>query len=777
MAIRKINLRKHTAWLLSLFALLLYVNTIPNDYSLDDVYVTNGNPQVAKGFSGMVDIFTSFYENREGFTYGYRPVVKSSFAMEYELWGFNPHLSHLVNAILYALLAFIIYRVSLIVFKRESHQFVVLLTAFFIAIPLHTETVASLKNRDELLACLFAFGSALFLINANEGKKHILNLSLGILMLLLALLSKLSALPMVIIIPLLIFHAGRAQIPQNKGLFHVLKMLKNPFFVASASLIVLNILLGSMVISPYDKAGLTINSIFLILSSLLALFPAWKKMKSSETTDSPVLFYASIAASAIVIIAVYSLNNYLYKYLIIFSALAFQWISTNANLRISKDAARRMMKRPPWYLLVLLSGLLVVLLFAFLSKTAPSAGSGGTETYQVLFWQNPLYFSAEPYEFVAAAGATLLKYTLLFIWPFDLAFYYGYDTIQIGAEQWTNWLSLIVFLILTIWALIRWYFRASIAALGFLILMICLSMYSNLFVPVAGIVAERLAFLASFGYCILLARFIWKLPLLFKINEGHRNHSLVIIFLGLAIILPFTIKTADRNRDWNNYMTLFRADIGKLTRSVKANDLMAAALFREASVAIEKGRSIESQIPKLKEVVLHYQRCVEIYPEHDKAWSNIAYINIRYLGQAAEAVKAYRRSLELRPDDVQSQSNLAYAQFVAGDFDGAIDAYLAALRMAPDSIPLMSSLSNVYFRKRDTLRAFGLNDSIMKLNPELALPYVNMASFRLDLKDTVSAVAYFEQAYRRDQQNIRIRQFLFSYFSSKGEISRAALYK
>ena len=93
-----------------LFACLLYVNTIPNDYNLDDELVTRDHRTTSKGISAIPEIIDSYYyEDDIGYKYGYRPVTHIFFAIEHEFLGENPHLSHVINVLLYAFLCLAIY--------------------------------------------------------------------------------------------------------------------------------------------------------------------------------------------------------------------------------------------------------------------------------------------------------------------------------------------------------------------------------------------------------------------------------------------------------------------------------------------------------------------------------------------------------------------------------------------------------------------------------------------------------------------------------------------
>ena len=140
------------------FAFLLYVNSISYEYTMDDDIFFLKHTSVRKGFSGMGEIWSygsmEKFDNTQG-VQAYRPILLVVFAVEKELFGFNPAVSHFINVALYVLIALALYRV-LRLLLRDVHPYIIaLVTVCFIAHPLHTEVVASVKSRDELLAGLF----------------------------------------------------------------------------------------------------------------------------------------------------------------------------------------------------------------------------------------------------------------------------------------------------------------------------------------------------------------------------------------------------------------------------------------------------------------------------------------------------------------------------------------------------------------------------------------------------------------------------------------------
>lgn len=194
---------------LVVFAFILYGNTIPNQYALDDIYVTNGNPQTSRGFSALPEIFTSRYANvnnddGSALRFGYRPIVKATFAIEHQFFKRAPHVSHFINVLLYALVLVVLFQLLRKLMRDYHLMFPFLVVMIFAAHPAHTEVVASLKNRDELLVTLFAFLSMHSFLKYFDERKTLYLLG-GMGLFLLAYLSKASAMVYLAVFPVALY--------------------------------------------------------------------------------------------------------------------------------------------------------------------------------------------------------------------------------------------------------------------------------------------------------------------------------------------------------------------------------------------------------------------------------------------------------------------------------------------------------------------------------------------------------------------------------------------
>ncbi len=200
---------RHQLFILLILAFCLYANTLFNDYALDDITVLTGNSIVQKGISGIPQILTTgfFHGTIESDFQGgrYRPVVLVIFALEHQFFGTNPIVSHLINLVLFMFLITLLFKLLKTHIFREQHYYLAFITClFFIVHPIHTEVVANVKSRDELITFLFLLVSGLSFIKYFEKKKYF-SLAVGLFCFLLALLTRESAVPFIVIVPLILY--------------------------------------------------------------------------------------------------------------------------------------------------------------------------------------------------------------------------------------------------------------------------------------------------------------------------------------------------------------------------------------------------------------------------------------------------------------------------------------------------------------------------------------------------------------------------------------------
>ena len=190
------------ATLVALVAILLYAQTVNNKYVLDDYPTIKENKLTKKGFNGVAEIFkhSYWYGNDGKDDWLYRPLSVAMFAVEWQFWPDQPAAGHTINILLYGLTGFCLFLVLKKTFENYNLLFPLVVALLFIAHPLHTEVVANIKSRDEILTFLFFLLSFNWLLDyARKGSNA--KLAGATMALFLALMAKESAIMFLFIFP------------------------------------------------------------------------------------------------------------------------------------------------------------------------------------------------------------------------------------------------------------------------------------------------------------------------------------------------------------------------------------------------------------------------------------------------------------------------------------------------------------------------------------------------------------------------------------------------
>ena len=213
--------------IIAISSFLLYANTFGHDYAQDDAIVITDNMFTQDGINGISglltkDTFFGFFkvEGKEALVAGgrYRPLSLLTFAIEQEIFGSSPAVSHFFNAVLYALLCVIIYLTLVIILVKTRVRdalpwFAFIATMIFAFHPIHTEAVANIKGRDEIMA--FLLGLSAIYILVRDKHSEIIKWTSAAVLFLLALMSKENAITLIPVCFLIFWYLRKETFSQS----------------------------------------------------------------------------------------------------------------------------------------------------------------------------------------------------------------------------------------------------------------------------------------------------------------------------------------------------------------------------------------------------------------------------------------------------------------------------------------------------------------------------------------------------------------------------------
>lgn len=223
--------------IIAIIGLIFYANSFSNEFALDDRPIIVENEFVKEGFSGIPKILTSdafaSYLQQQNSTNTlnggrYRPLSIVTFAVEQQFLGTrgkeeladstglekgnmlteaaenkiknDMYVRHVLNVLLYIFSVMVLLHFIRTILFPGNTLIPFIAALLFLVHPIHTEVVANVKSRDEILSLLFITLTFLSAFKFYDGRQK-KDLYLSLLYFFLALLSKEYALMTLILLP------------------------------------------------------------------------------------------------------------------------------------------------------------------------------------------------------------------------------------------------------------------------------------------------------------------------------------------------------------------------------------------------------------------------------------------------------------------------------------------------------------------------------------------------------------------------------------------------
>lgn len=276
---------------------------------------------------------------------------------------------------------------------------------------------------------------------------------------------------------------------------------------------------------------------------------------------------------------------------------------------------------------------------------------------------------------------------------------------------------------------------------------------SNLFFPVGFVVAERVLYVPSMGFCVLVAHG-------FKVL-CQRGVLKKLSWLMMALLLStHAVKTFHRNWDWESEYTLFTAALkvnknnAKLWNNVghalenQNNYVMALRYFLQATRVqpddigahmnvgrtyknLNRSREAEEAYLVAKalmpQVIPGKKYATRVAPNHLNVYINLANLIRANESRLEEADQLYRQAISMRPDFKQAYISRGELLLKMNKLTEARDAYLRALDLDKTNADLWYNLAIVHIEMKEPHEALANFNHALELSPRHKLALFNSA--------------------------------------------------
>lgn len=152
-----------------LVTLITFTNTLLNGFVYDDITIVQNNTSI-NALSKIPDLFLQSYFGKDNNAGTYRPLTTLSFALNYAINGLEPYGYHLVNIIVHIINSLLVYWI--VKYYSQSKLLGIFTALLFSVHPVHSEAVASVYGRAELLAVMFLLVAWVYYLKSSINKYY-----------------------------------------------------------------------------------------------------------------------------------------------------------------------------------------------------------------------------------------------------------------------------------------------------------------------------------------------------------------------------------------------------------------------------------------------------------------------------------------------------------------------------------------------------------------------------------------------------------------------------
>ncbi|KAM9483967.1 protein O-mannosyl-transferase TMTC4 isoform 1-T1 [Salvelinus alpinus] len=340
----------------------------------------------------------------------------------------------------------------------------------------------------------------------------------------------------------------------------------------------------------------------------------------------------------------------------------------------------------------------------------------------------------------------------------------------------------------TAWLLLLWCFliglisqalcsqdsqRRRTLTLGLVLLVVPFLPACNIFFRVGFVIAERVLYLSSAGYCLLLAYALGHCCGRWSRHKGLLRASL------LALLCVYVARCALRSHQWRSEQSLFTSALSVCPLNAKVhynvgknladrgNTSAAIRYYREAvrlhptyvhamnnlgNILKERNELVEAEELLAKAVLIQpdfaaawmnlgiVQNSLKKYKEAEQSYWNAIQFRKKYpdcyynlgrlyadLNRHLDALNAWRNATVLKPDHSLAWNNMVILLDNTGNLAQAEAIGREALKLLPNDHTIMFSLANVLGKLQKYKESEGFFLQALRINPNAASCHGNLA--------------------------------------------------
>ncbi|XP_039313469.1 protein O-mannosyl-transferase TMTC4 isoform X2 [Solenopsis invicta] len=275
---------------------------------------------------------------------------------------------------------------------------------------------------------------------------------------------------------------------------------------------------------------------------------------------------------------------------------------------------------------------------------------------------------------------------------------------------------------------------------------------SNIFFTVGFVLAERILYIPSAGYCLLVIIGLQKLTARFSLSKTSlQTYAILIVLLF--------IRSWMRSNQWRNEKLLFQSALDVCPLNAKVHYNIAKNAADEGNVDLAK---------------LEYQEALRLNPNYAQAMNNLGNL-LKDDGQLLEAISLFKQAVNLQKDFSTAWMNLGIVQSALKKYEESEASYFTALQYRSNYPDCYYNLGVLYLEQKQHDKALKAWINATRQKPTHKRAWTNMILLLDDLGKTEEALKTANEALKFIPNHASIYFNVANILGKKGKYKEAEI--
>uniref|UniRef100_A0A0R3RLV9 dolichyl-phosphate-mannose--protein mannosyltransferase n=1 Tax=Elaeophora elaphi TaxID=1147741 RepID=A0A0R3RLV9_9BILA len=276
---------------------------------------------------------------------------------------------------------------------------------------------------------------------------------------------------------------------------------------------------------------------------------------------------------------------------------------------------------------------------------------------------------------------------------------------------------------------------------------------SNIFITVGFVLAERVLYLPSIAFCLIIISIYERIEeVMMKNKMGNILKSATTI-----IFIMLLAKSYKRSLEWRNELDLYKSGLEVCPNNAKIH-------YNIGKIMADNG--------DINRAAVNYANAIRLNPTYENAMNNLANIYLKY-DRSVEAEQLFLKAIKIKPNFAAAWMNLGLAQLAQKRYKDAENSFEQALTLRFPYADCLYNMGLLYLQQNQKIYAKTIWQNITRANPSHKQAWLNLLVLLDETNNCAEAVSFTDTVTRYHSKDASILSQLGICYGKLGEYSSA----